>query len=78
MVENHRWGGSWRATAFDVERFHPIADGDMGDLIMFDFSVAQPFQIQLQRLGNIVVYFFADFVNGKKVVAFCKDIFVCC
>jgi hypothetical protein len=56
----------------DVERFHPIADGDMGDSdYAFDFAVAQPFEIQLQRLGNIVVvYFFADFVNGKKVVAF--------
>jgi hypothetical protein len=60
-------GGSWRATAFDVERFHPIADGDMGDPIMRSISRSSAFQIQLQRLGNIVVvYFFADFVNGKS------------
>jgi hypothetical protein len=60
----------------DVERFHPIADGDMGDSdYAFDFSVAQPFEIQLQRLGNIVVvYFFTDFVNGKKIVAFFAQI----
>jgi hypothetical protein len=50
---------------FDVERFHPIADGDMGDLIMRSISVAQPFEIQLQRLGNSRL-FFTDFVNGKK------------
>jgi hypothetical protein len=35
---------------------------------MRSISVAQPLQIQLQRLGNIVVvyFFFADFVNGAE------------
>jgi hypothetical protein len=65
VKKSHRWV----VVGVDglIERFHPIADGDMGDLdYAFDFAVAQP-EIQLQRLGNIVVvYFFADFVNGKS------------
>jgi len=61
---------------FYVERFHPIADGDMRDAdYAFDFPVAQSFQIQLQCLSNIVViYFLTNFINGKEVVAFFAQI----
>jgi hypothetical protein len=63
--------GGWRGDGF-------LMLNDFTQLLMVTWrpdcsiSVAQPFQIQLKRLGNIVVYFFADFVNGKKVVAFAK------
>jgi hypothetical protein len=62
-------GGSWRATAFDVERFHPIADGDRRPDYAFDFgssalrdTIATPCKHSSRTI----------FVNGKNSCIFAQ------
>jgi hypothetical protein len=53
--------------ASDVERFTQLLMVTCETPITFDFAVTQPFKIQLQSLGNVVVDL-ADFMDSKEVV----------
>jgi len=60
----------------DVKGSDPIADSNVRNPNnTLDFSVTQPFEIQLQCFGNVViVYLFTYFIDSEKVIAFFAQI----
>ncbi len=69
MVVGMRW-------FFYVEGLNPVAYGDVGDAYnSLNFTKTQPFKVELQCFGNIVLIdLFAYFVYRKEILAFLTQI----